>query len=100
MKIISDIRLYKSTESNTHIDIGNKEINIADSLLFMNYGIPQGLPQSFFFGNLCMLEIKRIMIKDEYFKGEAFFYVDDSVIYIQEKLDDYSFKTKIKKDFL
>ena len=29
MKIISDIRLYKSTEFNTHIDIGNKEINIA-----------------------------------------------------------------------
>ncbi len=29
MKIISSIRLYKSTESNTHTDIGNKEINIA-----------------------------------------------------------------------
>ena len=29
MKIISDIRLYKSTELNTHTDIGNKEINIA-----------------------------------------------------------------------
>ena len=29
MKIISDIRLYKSTELNTHTDIGNKELNIA-----------------------------------------------------------------------
>ena len=29
MKIISDIRLYKSTELNSHTDIGNKEINIA-----------------------------------------------------------------------
>ena len=32
MKIISDIRLYKSTELNDHTDIGKKEINIATNL--------------------------------------------------------------------
>ena len=63
----------------------------------MNCGIPQGLPQSYFFGNLCMVEVKRMLMKDEFFKGEAFFYVDDLVIYIQAKLEDEEFKEKIKK---
>ena len=61
----------------------------------MNCGIPQGLPQSYFFGNLCMIEVKRLLMKDECFKGDAYFYVDDSVIYIQAKLDDETFKVKI-----
>ena len=34
---------------------------------FMNCGIPQGLPQSYFFGNLCMIEVKRLLMKDECF---------------------------------
>lgn len=63
----------------------------------MNCGIPQGLPQSYFFGNLCMIEIKRLLMEDEYFKGDSYFYVDDSVIYIQAKLDEKSFKDKIVK---
>ena len=62
---------------------------------FMNCGIPQGLPQSYFFGNLCMIEVKRLLMKDECFRGDAYFYVDDSVIYIQTKLDDDTFKGKI-----
>lgn len=63
---------------------------------FMNCGIPQGLPQSYFFGNLCMIEVKRLLMKKECFEGDAYFYVDDSVIYIQTKLDDDKFKEKIK----
>ncbi|MBR0037420.1 MAG: hypothetical protein IJP70_07245 [Bacteroidales bacterium] len=63
---------------------------------YMNCGIPQGLPQSYFFGNLCMIEVKRLLMRDELFKGDAYFYVDDSVIYIQTKLDDDKFKEKIK----
>lgn len=62
---------------------------------YMNCGIPQGLPQSYFFGNLCMIEIKRLLMRDETFKGDAYFYVDDSVIYIQAKLDEESFKDRI-----
>lgn len=45
MKIISDIRLYKSTELNTHTDIGNKEINVAVKRLVMKlreYGFSLG----------------------------------------------------------
>lgn len=42
-------------------------------------GIPQGLPQSYFFGNICMLEIADLYKK--HFEGNAYFYVDDSVVY-------------------
>ena len=45
MKIISDIRLYKSTEPNSHTDIGNKEINIAVQRVVMKlreYGFSLG----------------------------------------------------------
>lgn len=68
-----------------------------DSGLYMNCGIPQGLPQSYFFGNLCMIEIKNILMKNECFKGDAYFYVDDSVIYIQAALEKKIFDERIKK---
>lgn len=63
--------------------------------LYMNCGIPQGLPQSYFFGNLCMIEVKNYLMKNENFKGDAYFYVDDSVIYVQAELDEKSFKERI-----
>lgn len=62
---------------------------------YMNCGIPQGLPQSYFFGNLCMIEVKKRLMQDDFFKGDAYFYVDDSVIYIQSSLNSDSFKNKI-----
>ena len=65
--------------------------------LFMNCGIPQGLPQSYFFGNLCMIEVKNCLMKDECFRGDAYFYVDDSVIYVQAELNENSFKERINK---
>ena len=63
---------------------------------YMNYGIPQGLPQSYFFGNLCMIEVKRLLMQDKTFKGDAYFYVDDSVIYIQSELDENQFKERVE----
>lgn len=68
----------------------------SDTNQYMNCGIPQGLPQSYFFGNLCMIEVKHQLMKDDTFKGDAYFYVDDSVIYIQSKLDENEFKKRIK----
>ncbi|MDO5525069.1 MAG: hypothetical protein Q4F85_03185 [Prevotella sp.] len=72
-----------------------EETDLTDTSTYMNCGIPQGLPQSYFFGNLCMIEVKRLLMQDETFKGDAYFYVDDSVIYIQAKLDEEKFKKKI-----
>ena len=49
-------------------------------------GIPQGLPQSYFFGNICMIPISGIF--QEKFKGVSYFYVDDSVIFTNDILED------------
>ncbi|GAB1535527.1 hypothetical protein ADMFC3_11580 [Geovibrio sp. ADMFC3] len=42
-------------------------------------GIPQGLPQAYFFSNICMIKVSELF--NSVFKGESFYYVDDSVIY-------------------
>lgn len=58
-------------------------------------GIPQGLPQSYFLGNIYMLIIYEILKKD--FPGVAYFYVDDSVIFtneISEEGDAFTEKLK------
>lgn len=67
----------------------------ANAELYMNCGIPQGLPQSYFFGNLCMIGVKQQLMVDECFKGDAYFYVDDSVIYIKAPLNEDDFAEKI-----
>jgi len=72
-----------------------EDVDLTGVEFHMNCGIPQGLPQSYFFGNLCMIEVKRLLMKKECFEGDAYFYVDDSVIYIQTKLDDNQFREKI-----
>lgn len=70
-------------------DNGSKGIN------YCNVGIPQGLPQAYFFGNLVMVEIANIYEKQ--FPGESFFYVDDCVIYTNdESANDSDFKNTIK----
>lgn len=74
-----------------------EETDLTGSRIYMNCGIPQGLPQSYFFGNLCMIEVKQLMMQDETFRGDAYFYVDDSVIFIKAKLDNKKFMKKIKK---
>jgi hypothetical protein len=58
-----------------------KEIqdNVKHSKLFFNVGIPQGLPQAYYFGNLCMIEVSKVTL--EKFSGDPYYYVDDSVIY-------------------
>lgn len=55
---------------------------------YYSRGIAQGLPQSYFFGNLCMIEIrKKILAHDDFKQCDSFFYVDDSVIYIGQDYD-------------
>ena len=49
-------------------------------------GIPQGLPQSYFFGNICMIPIAEIFQKT--FQGISYFYVDDSVIFTNDVKED------------
>ncbi len=57
-------------------------------------GIAQGLPQSYFFGNMCMIEIAKIF--EEEFGGNALYYVDDSYIYTNVEFDDKKFVKKLE----
>lgn len=58
-------------------------------------GIPQGLPQSYFLGNICMIEISKIF--EKYFQGKSLYYVDDSVIFSNDIKDSEDFRDKLKK---
>ncbi len=57
-------------------------------------GIPQGLPQSYFFANLLMVEIEN-HYKKVFPKSEMFFYVDDSVIFTNGIKDETDFNKSI-----
>lgn len=63
---------------------GHSSVNI-----HFTKGIAQGLPQSYFFGNVCMIEIAQIF--ERFFKGKSVYYVDDSYIYTNdlEKEEDF-----------
>lgn len=73
--------------------------NVSDKVLNLYYpninnlgktkftvGIPQGLPQSYFFGNICMINISKIF--QRVFPGKSVFYVDDSYLYTNDSSDD------------
>lgn len=65
---------------------------------FFSRGIAQGLPQSYFFGNLCMIEIRKALMNlDDFKHSESFFYVDDSVIYIGQEYDKGRFQNTINQ---
>lgn len=51
-------------------------------------GIPQGLPQAYFFGNIAMILVAAIF--DNLFKGVSYYYVDDSVIFCNHPGKDFS----------
>ena len=69
----------------------------AEDKEYFTRGIPQGLPQSYFFGNLCMIEVKDILFKNKIFKdADALFYVDDSVIYVENEFVENDFKKDIQ----
>lgn len=97
--VVAKLLYFKMTQKNVEPWVsdyyGNENIALVKDGEYMNCGIPQGLPQSYFFGNLCMIEVKKLLMEDSLFKGDAYFYVDDSVIYIQSELKKDDFKKKI-----
>ena len=60
-------------------------------------GIAQGLPQSYFFGNLCMIKVGHIITHHESLDmTDACFYVDDSVVFTRN-INVSSFNNIVKK---
>ena len=78
----------------------NSDLNVAEFLestqLRLTKGVAQGLPQSYFFGNICMTDIRRIIATESKFKGLDYFYVDDSVIYVGKDFDTANFTKNIE----
>jgi hypothetical protein len=69
------------------------EIDKIDQTFVM--GISQGMPQAYFFANLCMIEIEKAY--DQVFKGKNLFYVDDSIIFTNIiNQDGKNFKARIQ----
>ena len=76
---------------NSQSIVTNKEIS------FLTRGLPQGLPQSGYLSNFCMMEIAKVYQMKNHFPGEHYFYCDDSVLYTNEKIDsDINFDYRIK----
>lgn len=67
--------------------------SINGKMAYITKGIPQGLPQSYFFGNLVMVKISELV--NQVIKGDAYYYVDDSVIYTDS--DEISFNDAIRQ---
>lgn len=60
-------------------------------------GIAQGLPQSYFFGNLCMIEVAEQMSSiKELESSDSYFYVDDSAVFARN-IDTTAFGKLIEK---
>lgn len=85
-----------------NIDVGNEiyygeDGEYLEGDLCISKGVAQGLPQSYFFGNICMIDIAKIFAEE--LGGKSLFYVDDSYIYTNDLSDDYNidFEKKIKK---
>ena len=73
------VKFDKSNNSNYYdFDIEKLKLNV---------GLPQGLPQAYFFGNICMIDIAERI--DEVFDGDSYYYVDDSVIFTNNNYDNF-----------
>jgi hypothetical protein len=69
---------YKGTEP---------EIQFQEGITYFNRGIPQGLPQAYLFGNFCMIDVTKIIAEE--IDGDAYYYVDDSVIYTNTNEEEF-----------
>ena len=85
LKIILIKLLYFNVDIPEALNNYYYPVNLtSNNSLQYNFGIAQGLPQGYFFGNICMSLIASF--GNKLFKGESFFYVDDSVIFTNEKV--------------
>lgn len=92
------IKLRSKNIKNWQTEYYGEGISTHGRNLFLTCGIAQGLPQAPFFGNLCMTEVRKILMDKECFEGDAYFYVDDAVIFVKEKLEKpQKFDDRIKR---
>lgn len=93
-KILDKLLYFNVTNADHSYYNGENHKNKFKNIENIQIGIPQGLPQAYYFGNICMVYISQIINNE--FNGKSFYYVDDSVIYTNEVLDNEKFKDKIE----
>ena len=116
-KIIYKLLICKITNITSSLS-KKKYYGVSDIERTYTKGIAQGLPQSYFFGNICMIKIASIF--EEVLPGKSVYYVDDSYIYTNENVNtenlagridlinkkiaememDYKVKNMVKSPFL
>lgn len=95
-KVFEKLLIFDITNLNTDSSIKRYYGENTPPAKHINLGIPQGLPQSYYFGNLCMIVISQEF--NNKFPGEAFYYVDDSVIYTNsERANPHEFKKSLEE---
>lgn len=83
--IVSKLLVCKITNLDTEY-AKERYYEVAHAKSEYTKGIAQGLPQSYFFGNICMIEISKIF--DDFYNGKSVYYVDDSYIYTNEEIGE------------
>ena len=83
--IINKLLVCKVTNLNTDLAKQHYYGSVIDGVCCTK-GIAQGLPQSYFFGNITMIQIAKIF--DAKYEGKAVYYVDDSYIYTNKATED------------
>lgn len=80
-------KAFKSQTNNKETVKKSKDINVCGNIKQCEFarGIAQGLPQSYFLGNIYMIIVSRIFRNE--FSGASYFYVDDSVIFTNDVIE-------------
>lgn len=82
-RIIYKLLICKVTNLSSVMAI-EKYYGMRELDMHFTKGIPQGLPQSYFFGNICMIKISEVF--DKVYGGKSVYYVDDSYIYTNKEI--------------
>ena len=75
-----------NTEDAEKVYYGDRIPGIHLKGIHLTKGLPQGLPQAYFFGKLIMTKIAGVFEKE--FPGESVYYVDDTYIYTNADIPD------------
>lgn len=93
--LLIKLLVCKITNLDSHTSQIYYDVTLESRQIEFGLGIPQGLPQSYFLGNICMIEISKIF--EKYFQGKSLYYVDDSVIFSNDIKGPEDFRDKLKK---
>lgn len=92
--LIVRLDTLSDTERKWYLDgFKNREDISAISKIDFAIGLPQGLPHTYFFANILMVDVASKY--EENFDGEMIFYVDDSIIFCNEVMDNETLAKKV-----